>query len=297
MNFDHYRNFMAVADCGTISAAAEKLHIAQPALSNQIKNLEEEYGAQLIIRGSRHVELTDAGRILYARAQTISELEDAARKEIGACVSGSAGTLRLAFTPSYPDPLLTALLMDFHREYPGVSYELFERNTGEIIEALKSGVSELGIIRTPARAPAYLRTLLKYGEHMMVLYRRDNPRFSPGAGEISVDALRGVPISIPRGFRDSFTELCLSRDFTPEYLCVSSSRSAAGMWADDGRTAAILVGSRAYDDGQLCCRPLAGEGTDTFRTLAALKGARLSSVSESFVDFCKNYPALEKWNR
>ena len=88
MNLEHYRNFITIVETGTISGAAEKLHIAQPALSNQIKNLEREYGAPLLTRGSRRVELTDAGRIMYSRAKSIAELENSARREIADCAAG-----------------------------------------------------------------------------------------------------------------------------------------------------------------------------------------------------------------
>ncbi|MBQ1524656.1 MAG: LysR family transcriptional regulator, partial [Firmicutes bacterium] len=68
MNIDFYRNYIEIVELGTLSAAARSLHVAQSALSNQLKQFEEEYKTQLLIRSSRQMELTDAGRILYKRA-------------------------------------------------------------------------------------------------------------------------------------------------------------------------------------------------------------------------------------
>ena len=76
MTLDSYRNFVTIVDCGSIVAAANKLLIAQPSLSNQLKNIEKTYGAKLLLRGNRSLELTDAGRIFYKRAKEICMLAD-----------------------------------------------------------------------------------------------------------------------------------------------------------------------------------------------------------------------------
>ena len=67
MTLDSYRNFVAIVNCGSISAASKQLLIAQPSLSNQLKNIEKTYGAKLIHRGSRNIELTEAGRIFIQK--------------------------------------------------------------------------------------------------------------------------------------------------------------------------------------------------------------------------------------
>lgn len=295
MNLEHYRNFITIVETGTISGAAEKLHITQPALSNQIKNLEREYGAPLLTRGSRRVELTDAGRIMYSRAKSIAELENSARREISDCTAGSAGTLRLAFTPAYPDTLLTSLLLDFRREYPGVVYEIFEQNSGQIMELLKSGVVEIGIIRTPERIPEYLTSLMTFGEHLMAYYHRENRYFSPDDRLIDIQALQGVPISISRGFREKFDQMCRRREFDPSYVCVSSSRNAACVFAEDRQTVAIVIGSKSFDEGSFCCRPLSGDAFNTYRTFAAAKGVPLSAAARNFVSFCMARDGFDAW--
>ena len=104
MNLEVYRNYVAIIDAGTISAASRELHIAQPALSNQLKALEAAYGTQLVERGPRHITPNNAGKILYEKARRMCQLEDAAQKEINASILGTKGTLHLGITPPGPIP-------------------------------------------------------------------------------------------------------------------------------------------------------------------------------------------------
>lgn len=94
MELESYRNFLAIIEAGSFTGAAECVHVAQPALSKQLKTLENFFGAKLIIttRGSRQLILTEAGRILYQKAKYICSLEDLARNEIDNVIGGAVGT-------------------------------------------------------------------------------------------------------------------------------------------------------------------------------------------------------------
>ena len=98
MELESYRNFLAIIEAGSFTGAAECVHVAQPALSKQLKTLENFFGAKLIIttRGSRQLILTEAGRILYQKAKYICSLEDLARNEIDNIIGGAVGTLRIS---------------------------------------------------------------------------------------------------------------------------------------------------------------------------------------------------------
>ena len=101
MNLSYYSNYVTIVEEGSLTAAARKLRIAQPALSNQIKALEAEYGARLFHRGARRLELTDAGQILYQRAKRMLAIETAARSEIASGFGGTKGTLKIGITSSF----------------------------------------------------------------------------------------------------------------------------------------------------------------------------------------------------
>ena len=92
MDMEYYRNFIAIVEAGSLSAASKRVHVAQPALSNQLKLLQKKFGTQLvnIRRGVHNIELTNAGCILYNKAKYLCSLEDDTQREISDCVNGSA---------------------------------------------------------------------------------------------------------------------------------------------------------------------------------------------------------------
>lgn len=288
MNIEHYRNFIQIVEAGSISAGSRILCIAQPALSNQLKAMEKEFGAQLLKRGARNVELTSAGEIIFERAKTICYLEDAAYKEVESCVAGNRGTLWLGLTPAYPDPFMENLLLDFHDAYPYINFEIFETNSNDVAELLKNGIIEIGVIRTPTFVPPTLRAFISFEEHLMVVYRKENPWFSPDMEEVPISALRDVPLCISKGFRQKITDSCLEAGFSPNFLSVSSSRGMARMWAARGTAVSIIVSSSTDDQETetLCCRRLTGREMSTHRSFAAYKERLLSSVGQTFLDFC-----------
>lgn len=125
---EYYRNFITIVEAGSISAAAKKISIAQPALSNQLKQLQRHYDAKLIEvkRGGHRMELTDAGRVLLRKARLICDEEANASKEISDCRAGFSGTLRFSLSPSMSPWLISRYLTKFNKLYPDVNYELHE---------------------------------------------------------------------------------------------------------------------------------------------------------------------------
>lgn len=294
MNLEHYKNFVTIVDTGTISGAAEKLLIAQPALSSQIKALEQKFGTQLLIRKPRQVELTDAGRILYDKIKSICALEDAAQKEIDACIIGNRGTLWLATTAIHPDPFFYQILQDFHLRYPDISFEIYERNSAQIAELLESNIVEIGLMRI--HRPD-LRRVLTMREQMMVYYHKDHPVLRPEMDTIPLTTLRNLPLTITSGMKQQFTFACQNEDFEPNYVSVSSSRALATLWAKDQTTACIIAGSASYDDGDYCCRMIDSDALETWRSFTISRGRRLSAVAQTFLSFCYNHPLAQDWTR
>lgn len=95
MDMEYYRNFIAIVEAGSLSAASKRVHVAQPALSNQLKLLQKKFGTQLvnIRRGVHNIELTNAGCILYNKAKYLCSLEDDTQREISDCVNGAIQVL------------------------------------------------------------------------------------------------------------------------------------------------------------------------------------------------------------
>lgn len=289
MNSEHYRNFIAIVEAGTLSAASRKLHIAQPALSNQVKSMEALFGAPLFKRNVRSMEPTEAGMILYDKAKHIILLEDAAAKEINACYKGFTGSLSLGITQAYPDPMIERLLHQFHKENHFIKFDIFELTSAEIMDLLKNGIIEIGIIRTFHQIPVYLDPLYTIPERLMVVGRKDTLWF-PLKEEIDIFALKDIPLSISRGFQNTITEACLKANFTPEILSVSTSRNNALTWARNGDAVAIITADNApvYENDTVFCRPISGDMLSR-RTFAALRGRSLSNVAAKFMDFVREH--------
>lgn len=126
MEIKDMRAFYAIVEEGNISHAAQRLDIAQPALSRQMKRLETSLGVQLFERGSRRIRLTDAGRVLYSRVEHILGMVDGTVREITEIGSGIAGSIQLGTITTSGALLLPELISEFHRRYPQVTYQIWE---------------------------------------------------------------------------------------------------------------------------------------------------------------------------
>ena len=132
------RAFYAIVEEGNISHAAQRLDIAQPALSRQMKRLETQLGVQLFERGSRRIRLTDAGRVLYSRVEHILGMVDGTVREITEIGSGVAGCIRLGTITTSGAMLLPELITEFHRRYPQVTFQLWEGEGTRILEPCRT---------------------------------------------------------------------------------------------------------------------------------------------------------------
>jgi DNA-binding transcriptional LysR family regulator len=149
MELRDLRYFVAVAQHRNFSRAAEQLAVSQPALSEQVRKLEDELGAPLFVRTSRGVTLTDAGEAFLPRARDVLAQADAAADSVRMVTSGVAGTLTLGFIDSAALAILPPLIRRFTDRYPNVKLRLRELGTRQQLEAAASGEIDVGIVRGP----------------------------------------------------------------------------------------------------------------------------------------------------
>lgn len=148
MELRHLRYFVAVAEELSFSAAARRLHLAQPPLSVQVRQLEEELGVRLLERTSRRVRLTPPGELFLERARSLLRESAAAVREVQRAGRGELGRLRLSFsgaTFSY-DLLLPEVLRGYHAAHPGVSLTLHEQAPAQQMEEILAGRVEAGFL-------------------------------------------------------------------------------------------------------------------------------------------------------
>ncbi|SAL34543.1 transcriptional regulator CatR [Caballeronia turbans] len=174
MNFRSLQCFVILAEELNFSRAAERLHIAQPALSQQIRLLEERLGTQLVDRARRPLRLTEAGHYLCTEArQILGSWEQASlgAQEIGI---GRRGWLSIGFTRSAMYSILPPALKAFHHSYPEVELKLFEMLTEEQTDALRDLRIHIGIGRQPLDIPGCTSyPLLR--EHIVAVLSPDHP--------------------------------------------------------------------------------------------------------------------------
>ena len=154
MELRDLRSFLAVAHHRNFSRAAEQLHVSQPALSEQIRKLEDELGTPLFDRTSRGATLTDAGDAFLPQARAVLAAADAAAESVRMVAHGLAGTLTLGFIDSAAVGILPPLIRRFTARYPELKLRLRELSTRQQLEAVAEGEIDVGIVGGPVWNPA-----------------------------------------------------------------------------------------------------------------------------------------------
>ena len=284
--------FTTIAEEGSISAAAKKLHLSQPPLSYQMKLLEEELHLPLIERSARGIALTEAGRVLYKRAQGILELSELTRKEMLAMASGFTGTLHIGTVSSSGASLLGWRIPAFHQKYPQIGFAIHEGNTFELMEMLESGLIELAIVRTPF-----------HNDQLNCLYLSPEPMIAAGAASffpagmpsgqpISLELLGHAPVILYRRFEKILLSLCEQKGITPQVFCIADDARTTLMWAEAGLGVAVVPQSayRIMPHHNIVYGELSEEDLHTRIAAVCKKGCSLSWAAQQFLEIFAQHP-------
>lgn len=284
--------FTTIAEEGSISAAAKKLHLSQPPLSYQMKLLEEELHLPLIERSARGIALTEAGRVLYKRAQGILELSELTRKEMLAMASGFTGTLHIGTVSSSGASLLGWRIPAFHQKYPQIGFAIHEGNTFELMEMLESGLIELAIVRTPF-----------HNDQLNCLYLSPEPMIAAGAASffpagmpsgqpISLELLGHTPVILYRRFEKILLSLCEQKGITPQVFCIADDARTTLMWAEAGLGVAVVPQSayRIMPHHNMVYGELSEEDLHTRIAAVCKKGCSLSWAAQQFLEIFAQHP-------
>ena len=284
--------FTTIAEEGSISAAAKKLHLSQPPLSYQMKLLEEELHLPLIERSARGIALTEAGRVLYKRAQGILEFIVVKVKEMLAMASGFTGTLHIGTVSSSGASLLGWRIPAFHQKYPQIGFAIHEGNTFELMEMLESGLIELAIVRTPF-----------HSDQLNCLYLSPEPMIAAGAASffpagmpsgqpISLELLGHAPVILYRRFEKILLSLCEQKGITPQVFCIADDARTTLMWAEAGLGVAVVPQSayRIMPHHNMVYGELSEEDLHTRIAAVCKKGCSLSWAAQQFLEIFAQQP-------
>lgn len=223
MELRHLRYFVAVADEGHVTRAAEKLGIQQPPLSQQIRALETELDVQLFRRKPRGVELTDAGALFLVDARLILEQVEHARAATQRTARGEQGRIVAGFTSSAPfHPLVPRIIRSFRELTPLVSMHLEERGTGGLVDGLRNETLDAAFIRSPVADTEGITVHPLIEEEMVVaLHAGHSLATEKDERPIALKALASEPFilyrrSVGPGLYDGIIAACSRAGFTPD---------------------------------------------------------------------------------
>ena len=229
MNFRRLSYFVQVVDSGSISAAARRLNIAQPPLSSQIKQFEDEVGCQLLVREARAVRPTEAGLLLYERAQAILQQSEETLRALEDYRNGAAGTLRVGVVSSVASGGFVRWAAGFHEQYPNVRFAVTESNTYSLLDAVRRRRIELAVVRTPYRAGNLASAAV--AEQQTFVLGAEKFRACFDGESASPAALCRVPLIVYRRWEA----------IVREALDVAGQTSNIAFLSDDARTCAALA--------------------------------------------------------
>jgi DNA-binding transcriptional LysR family regulator len=218
MDLRHLQYFIAVAEELHFGHAAQKLGIAQPPLSQQIRRLEQELGVQLLHRTKRRVELTEAGRAFLEEARKILTQVKRATEIAQRAGRGGLGRLAIGFLGPVTYSLLPSILKAFRRSYPDVEVELHEFKTAELIEALRDRRVQVGFLRSPVHDKLLeVQPILR--EELLVALHQRHPLASRARirfRDLAHESFLMPPRQLAPAFHEQLFNLCRQAGFTPK---------------------------------------------------------------------------------
>lgn len=234
------KRFLTVIEAGSINAAAQRLHIAQPPLSRQMKQLELRLGVKLFERGKRTVALTEAGSLLQNRATQLLSLLGNTVQEMREIDSGTQGKLCIGTVTSSGATLLPQVVRQFRARYPGVVFQLWEGETKRIIELINEGSVEIGMVRYPFDLAVYDSLKLPNEPLVVAVHRSRRQTWDCRRQAVELSGLAGKPLMIHRKYEATILEHCEKAGFTPEIVCMSDDVMSILAWADADIGVAIV---------------------------------------------------------
>ncbi|PGY06328.1 LysR family transcriptional regulator [Bacillus sp. AFS031507] len=256
------RYFLTVAREGSMTAAAEFLHVTQPTLSRQLKDLEQELGKKLFIRSSHSIILTDEGMLLRKRSEEIIDMVDKLETEFSSMEETISGDVFIGGGETDAMRQIARVVKDLQLSYPNIRYHLYSGNEDDVTERLDKGLLDFGILIQPADLSKYNYFNIPGKDVWGVVMRKD----SPLAYKDSIQAvdLLNVPLICSRqAMKQTFSKNEFADWFGEDFdkLNVVTTYNLAynaAIMVDEGIGYAITLDKivNTSSDSNLCFRPL-----------------------------------------
>lgn len=283
------RYFLAIAREGSITNAANLLHLTQPTLSRQIHDLEEKLGQKLFTRGSHSMTLTTEGMILRKRAEEIISMVDKTEAEFNYMENAISGDIYIGCGETDAVKLVAQIAKQLRESYPNIHYHLYSGNSDDVTERLDKGLLDFGILIQPANIAKYDYINIPAKDTWGVVMRKDSPLAEKSM--IHKEDLLDVPLICSRQaisqersgnefanwFGDDFDKLDIVTTFNLVYN--------AAIMVDAGIGYAITIDKIANtsESSNLCFRPLEPR-LDSGLNIVWKKYQVFSSAAEIFLE-------------
>jgi DNA-binding transcriptional LysR family regulator len=280
--------FLAVTREQSISGAAEYLHLSQPTLSRQLKDLEDELGKQLFIRGNRSVNLTEDGMILRKRAEEIMELVRKTENEISFSDEAIAGDIHIGAGETEGVRVLLKAAQELQARYPMVHFHIISGDSQTVMEQLDRGLIDFGLLLGKMNLSKYDTLKLPVKDIWGVLMRRDAPLAQKD--KITPDDLIGQPLIISRQAdkNNDLSEWFNKHNSEPNIVATYNLVYNASLMVDEGMGYALCLDKiiNTSGDSNLCFRPLEPR-VELEMNLVWKKYQILTKAAEKFLDILR----------
>jgi DNA-binding transcriptional LysR family regulator len=260
MELRHLRYFVAVAEELSFTRAAVRLHMAQPALSVQIRQLEDELGVQLFDRSRRTIALTDGGNVMLTEARRLLGLLENAVELVRRTGSGAVGAIAIGFVPSASNAALPPLLRRFSATHPDVTMHLREMAPGDLVRRLHAGDLDVCFMYLPFSDPSLEQAVISREAFIVAL--PEDHRLA-GAAVVDVGELAAEPFVIPAqhgmpGLNAQVNDICREAGFVPRAVHddVWLVQTMIGLVAAGAGVALVPASARALRPDGVVYRPL-----------------------------------------
>ncbi|WP_113700297.1 LysR family transcriptional regulator [Nonomuraea lactucae] len=283
MQLQQLAYFVAVAEARHFTQAAERMRVAQPSLSKQIKALETELGAPLFSRARGNVMLTAAGEALLPLARRMLADADTARQEVAELAGLRKGRVRLGATPSLCAGLLADALARFHRDYPGIELLVEEGGSRDLVRALARGQIDLSLIIMPLQSDdPSLVTEEILRENLVVAAPSHQAARRP---YLRIEELRGRPmVMFRRGYdlREATLSACRQAGFEPTLAVQGGEMDAVLRFVEAGLGVAVVPSMVLDGRPGLTGTPLAPPGLSRTIALAHRRDVAPARAARAF---------------
>jgi LysR family transcriptional regulator, transcriptional activator of the cysJI operon len=298
LNFEHLRVFFTAAKKKSFSETAKILHMSQPNISLQIRQLEESLNTKLFKRTTRKVDLTQAGHLLFHSAEKILDLIHQTEKNISLLSDSTHGVLHVGASMTIGEHILPYVLGRYKREYPNVQIILEIYNSEQIIEKLVNEEIHLAFVQSMITYPKY-RQRPFFEDELVIIASNDfsNPKLNDGGQSIPLDDIFSLPLilrEVGSGTRQVIEECLKKNHLNPENLNVilelentQSIKSAV----ESGMGISIISKASVQHELRLkTLRQFTIQGTNLKRDFYSVYDEKkLTSASESFLSFVHEF--------